>query len=192
MTMLTDVLVGRRLEIRPSTTADLPALGAVLDEPSVRRWWGAEALPEVASLVAGSDPTTQVLTVRRRGDDAVIGLAYLGEETDPGYRHASIDVTLASRAQDRGLGTELVRLLATLLIDVRGHHRLTIDPAADNVRAIACYRKVGFREVGTMRAYERRDDGRWHDGLLMDLLAEELVRDEAAVIDDDGDPTPAG
>jgi aminoglycoside 6'-N-acetyltransferase len=28
--------------------------------------------------------------------------------------------------------------------------------------------------VGVMRAYERGDDGTWHDGLLMDLLAGEL------------------
>lgn len=57
------------------------------------------------------------------------------------------------------------------LFDDRGHHRLTIDPAADNGAAIACYRKVGFRDVGVMRAYERRPDGSWADGLLLDMLA---------------------
>jgi aminoglycoside 6'-N-acetyltransferase len=74
-----------------------------------------------------------------------------------------------------------VRTLARHLIEERGHHRLVIDPAADNAAAIACYAKVGFRSVGVMRRYERdrgpggvRTDG-WHDGLLMDLLAEELM-----------------
>jgi aminoglycoside 6'-N-acetyltransferase len=52
---------------------------------------------------------------------------------------------------------------------------VTIDPAAHNAAAIACYRKVGFREVGIMRRYERAPDGTWHDGLLMDLLPEDLV-----------------
>jgi aminoglycoside 6'-N-acetyltransferase len=28
--------------------------------------------------------------------------------------------------------------------------------------------------VGVMRAYERSADGGWHDGLLMDLLQEDL------------------
>ncbi len=56
-----------------------------------------------------------------------------------------------------------------------GHHRLVIDPAADNEPSIRCYAAVGFRPVGIMRAYERDADGvGWHDGLLMDLLAEEL------------------
>jgi aminoglycoside 6'-N-acetyltransferase len=57
------------------------------------------------------------------------------------------------------------------LIEDRGHHRLTIDPAAANERAIRCYAGVGFRPVGVLRQYERDDDGGWHDGLLMDLLA---------------------
>jgi len=36
---------------------------------------------------------------------------------------------------------------------------------------------VGFRPVGVMRRYERGGDGRFHDGLLMDLLRGELARD---------------
>jgi aminoglycoside 6'-N-acetyltransferase len=57
----------------------------------------------------------------------------------------------------------------------RGHHRFTIDPAIANGRAIAAYAKLGFRPVGTMRSYERGNDGSWHDSLLMDLLGDELV-----------------
>ncbi|MFE6856342.1 GNAT family N-acetyltransferase, partial [Streptomyces sp. NPDC057674] len=67
-----------------------------------------------------------------------------------------------------------VRALARHLVHELGFHRLVIDPAADNAPAIRCYTKVGFRPVGVMRQYERGADGSWHDGLLMDLLAEEL------------------
>jgi aminoglycoside 6'-N-acetyltransferase len=68
-----------------------------------------------------------------------------------------------------------VRLLAWFLIEERHHHRLTIDPAAENTRAIRCYGSVGFRPVGIMRAYERGADGVFHDNLLMDLLAADLA-----------------
>jgi aminoglycoside 6'-N-acetyltransferase len=64
--------------------------------------------------------------------------------------------------------------MAAFLFDERGHHRITIDPAAANSRAIATYEKVGFRPVGVMRGYERGEDGTYHDGLLMDLLRDEL------------------
>jgi aminoglycoside 6'-N-acetyltransferase len=33
---------------------------------------------------------------------------------------------------------------------------------------------VGFKPVGIMRQYERGPDGTWHDGLLMDLVRQEL------------------
>ena len=68
--------------------------------------------------------------------------------------------------------------MAAHLIDDH-HHRLTIDPAADNAAAIACYAAVGFRPVGVMRRYERRPDGMFHDGLLMDLIAGELIRPQS-------------
>jgi aminoglycoside 6'-N-acetyltransferase len=90
------------------------------------------------------------------------------------YRHAGIDLFLMTSYQGRGLGTDAVRTLAGYLIHERDHHRLTIDPAADNVAAIRAYEHVGFRPVGIMRSYERGPDGTWHDGLLMELLADEL------------------
>jgi RimJ/RimL family protein N-acetyltransferase len=65
--------------------------------------------------------------------------------------------------------------LARHLFDQRGHHRITIDPAAANDQAIRSYAQVGFRPVGIMRQYERGGDGHFHDGLLMDLLRGELA-----------------
>jgi len=66
--------------------------------------------------------------------------------------------------------------MAHFLFERRGHHRLTIDPAAHNAQAIASYTKVGFRPVGLMRQYERGTDGRWYDGLHLDLLRDEFAR----------------
>jgi aminoglycoside 6'-N-acetyltransferase len=65
---------------------------------------------------------------------------------------------------------EAIGLLARFLFERRGHHRITIDPAAANQRATRCYQKVGFRPVGVMRQYERGGDGQFRDGLLMDLV----------------------
>jgi aminoglycoside 6'-N-acetyltransferase len=104
----------------------------------------------------------------------VIGYIQYFVEDDPNYRHAGIDVALHPDWCDRGLGTDAVRTLARHLFDDLGHHRIVIDPRATNLRAIASYRKVGFRDVGVMRRYEQANDGTWHDGLLMDLLRDEL------------------
>ncbi len=105
----------------------------------------------------------------------IVGAIQWQAETEPDYLHASIDIYIDPAVHGRGIGSDAVRTLARHLIVDRGHHRLVIDPAADNAAAIRCYSKVGFKPVGVMRRYERGDDGAWHDGLLMDLLADELI-----------------
>jgi aminoglycoside 6'-N-acetyltransferase len=91
------------------------------------------------------------------------------------YRLAGMDIFITATRHREGFGVDALRTLARYLLEVRGHHRLSIDPAADNEAAIGAYEKVGFHRVGVMRAYERGPDGTWHDGLLMDLLAGELI-----------------
>ncbi|MGZ4727041.1 MAG: GNAT family N-acetyltransferase, partial [Acidimicrobiales bacterium] len=108
-------------------------------------------------------------------DGRVVGWIQWQAEDEPAYRHASIDIYLDPAVHGRGLGTDAVRTLARHLIVDHGHHRITIDPAADNAAAIRSYTKVGFRPVGVERQAERGNDGTWHDSLLMDLLADELT-----------------
>lgn len=167
-------LPGPRVLLRPGTAADAAALHRIRGEASVAAWWGAvEPEHEIAAdLLDNSDEVLFVVDV----DGEVAGAIQYAEETEPDYRHASIDLYLSETFQGRGYGTEAVAVLAAYLLDVRGHHRLTIDPSAGNERAIRSYSRIGFRPVGLMRQYERAPDGAWRDGLLMDLLADELVR----------------
>jgi aminoglycoside 6'-N-acetyltransferase len=96
------------------------------------------------------------------------------EETDPEFRHAGIDLFLDPRLHGRGLGRDAVRTVARWLVEERGHHRITIDPALENEQAVRCYEAAGFKRVGVLRRYWRAPDGQWRDGLLLDLLAEDL------------------
>jgi aminoglycoside 6'-N-acetyltransferase len=108
-------------------------------------------------------------------DGRLVGAIQSAEETDPEFRHAAIDLFLDDTAQGQGVGPAAIRVLARKLIDEDGHHRITIDPAASNEAAIRCYSKAGFKPVGITRQSERGPDGTWHDGLLMDLLADEFI-----------------
>jgi aminoglycoside 6'-N-acetyltransferase len=166
-------LAGRLVTLRPGGAGDVPQLRAILAEPSVSQWWG-EPDPVAAieeDLLGGG---SSVLLVVEVGGQVAGGIQY-HEENEPMYRHAGIDIYLGTRFQGHGAGSEAVGLLARFLFEQRGHHRITIDPAAANDRAIRSYAKVGFRPVGVMRQYERGGDGRFHDGLLMDLLRGELA-----------------
>lgn len=126
---------------------------------------------EVSADLADAD--TQTFAIER--DGRVVGAIQWSAESEPDYRHASIDIYLDPSMHGHGYGADAVRTLARHLIADLGFHRLVIDPAADNTAAIRCYGKVGFRPVGVMRQYERGSDGTWHDGLLMDLVADELT-----------------
>ena len=167
------MLRGERVELRLATEADVPALAAIRRTPEVYAWWrGGEDLDrELRDDLADDDSQTYVIEYERR----VVGAIQWSAETEPDYRHASIDIYLDPSVHGRGLGTDAVRTLARQLLTEGGHHRLTIDPAAANQAAIRSYTKVGFKPVGVMRRYERDSDGGWHDNLLMDLLAEDLT-----------------
>jgi aminoglycoside 6'-N-acetyltransferase len=163
-------LRGDRVVLREATAADVSGLAAILRAPEVARWWGERVEQELHDALEDADTTMWVVL---EGDD-VIGFVQTWEEPDPMYRHAGIDISLHPAWHGRGLGADTVRTVARHLFEDRGHHRITIDPAAANERAIRTYESVGFRTVGIMREYERGADGTWHDGLLMDMLAGEL------------------
>jgi RimJ/RimL family protein N-acetyltransferase len=164
-------LHGEQVVLVPVAAEHVPELLRIAGTPEVRARWGDVDTSEGWPF---DDPSTKVFCVMLDGE--VRGLVQYGEEEDPMYRHASIDIFLHPAVHGRGVGRDAVRALARHLIHDLGHHRLTIDPAADNQAAIRSYASVGFRPVGVMRRYERDTDGHgWHDGLLMDLLADELA-----------------
>ena len=173
------VLRGPRVLLVPLRPEHAEALVTLREQPQVRRWWrGVEP-----GFPLTDDPDSVRWTVLLPAGDRVDapedltprGMIQFSEEDDPDYRHAGLDVFLDPAVIGRGLGREVVAVLARYLVTEHGHHRLTIDPAAENAAAIACYAAVGFRPVGVMRGYERGEDGTFHDGLLMDALAAELV-----------------
>ena len=156
--------------LRPVQAGDKAKLTEIFSDPEVARWWGDPAVSVRDALNVEEGGSHFVIEL----DGETIGFIQSYEEDDPMYRHASLDISLGSPWLGKGLGRDALRTLAHYLIDELGHHRLTIDPAAHNTRAIKAYESVGFKPVGLMRQYERGPDGEWHDGLLMDLLADEL------------------
>jgi aminoglycoside 6'-N-acetyltransferase len=158
--------MGSSMTLRALSGDDEPELRRIHETSEVAKWWGS---PEPAFPWEEPDATRLTILV----DGAIAGLIQFREELEPRYRHAGIDIFLDPQLHGRGFGTEAVRRLADQLFDERGHHRITIDPAAANGAAIRAYEKAGFRRVGVMRRCERAPDSeQWHDSLLMELLAE--------------------
>ena len=166
-------LDGALVRLRPPRTDDIPTLAGIRRTPEVLARWrgGPDMIASVEEDLAEAGITPYVIEL----EGGVVGWVQWSAEEEPDYRHAMIDIYVDPAVHDVGVGTDAVRTLARHLITDHGHHRIEIDPAADNDPAIRCYAKVGFRPVGIRRRSERGIDGSWHDALLMDLLAEELI-----------------
>jgi aminoglycoside 6'-N-acetyltransferase len=160
--------------LRPLRSGEVDQLAAVLARAGVREWWGLRDDPEHEREGLRNGGRAFAIEI----DGALAGWLGYNEELDSDSRQASLDIFLGPEYQGRGLGRAALRLAAGWLFDQRGHHRLTIDPACANTRAIHAYEAVGFRPVGVMRRYERGADGDWHDNLLLDLLRDELRADD--------------
>lgn len=158
-------LRGERVVLRPLAADDAPALREIRLKPEVVAWW--DSVEE--DFPFSDDPDATRFTIHR--DGAVAGLIQFGEELEPMYRHAWIDIFVDPEGGRRGTGTDAIVTLVRHLIGDLAHHRVTIDPSLENTAAVGCYEKAGFRRVGVMEAAERDPlSGRWRDALMMELV----------------------
>ncbi|MCB0830026.1 MAG: GNAT family N-acetyltransferase [Solirubrobacterales bacterium] len=163
-----DDLDPNRMFLRPISEDHVGDLRWIHARPEVVRWWDEPSVD-----FPWDEPESTRLTILVDGQ--IGGMIQYWEEDDPKYRHAGIDLFIDPALQNKGIGTRAVREVAKYLFEARGHHRLEIDPAVENLAAIRVYEKVGFQPVGLTRRSERDSDGRgWHDGLLMDMLSTEF------------------
>lgn len=158
-------LQGERVSLEAVGPEHVEPLKEMRASPEVVRWWepAGEGWPFTL------EPQVEGLVILVDGEPA--GYVQFTEESDPMAKHADVDIFLGTVYQDQGLGTDALRTIVRHLLEQRGHHRITLSTSVENARAIHCYKKVGFRTVGTLRksALSHRS-GQWEDELLMELV----------------------
>jgi aminoglycoside 6'-N-acetyltransferase len=157
------MITGKTVQMRPIAAEDVAELRRIHLTPEVSAFWG-----EMAEGFPDDEPESTRFTILHEG--RVAGLIQYGEEEEPDFRRAWIDIFVDPALHGRGVGTEAVRVLMRHLIDVRGHHRITIDPALENGAAIRSYTKAGFKPVGVCHAAWRNPAGEWRDELYMEYV----------------------
>jgi aminoglycoside 6'-N-acetyltransferase len=166
----TPVLVSARTRLRPLVPDDAATLRSIVESPAVARWWHApdDGFPfdHEEGTVRWAVEIAHAPEIGPAG--ALVGMVQAYEGDDPDYDESGIDIFLAPSVHRRGLGAEVVTMVRDWLVEDRGHHLVTIDPASSNAGAIACYQACGFAPVGILHGRERNTDGTgWHDTLLM-------------------------
>ncbi|HWO16247.1 MAG TPA: GNAT family N-acetyltransferase [Solirubrobacterales bacterium] len=120
------------LILRPIEERDLDALVEIVSAPGVSEWWGFVESEEKLRADLLSDGDAFAVEV----DGEISGWLGVWEEDEPEFRHGGVDIMLAPDRQGRGIGPRALRMAVDWLIDECGHHRVTIDPAVGNDRAI--------------------------------------------------------
>lgn len=159
------------ISFRPMTESDLALMHTWLCRPHVAEWWAPtptldevreDYLPHVADgalLPLDAPSGTIPYFSYRDGEPFGFIQAYRVmahqkdgwwlDETDPfalGIDQLIGEPTLLGQ----GIGTQMIKaFVARLFSDPRGT-TIQTDPDPKNARAIACYRKVGFRDVGVV------------------------------------------
>lgn len=158
--------------LRGMRNEDVARVAELHTAPEVARWWPPRDAEHLTAKLERDDLSSWVIEL----DGEIVGYAQAYEETNAEFRHAGMDLFLAPAVHGRGLGQDVVRTVVRHLLEERGHHRVVIDPAAANTRAVRCYEEVGFKRVGILRSYWwDHVEERWVDGVLLDLLAGELT-----------------
>lgn len=98
-------------------------------------------------------------TIDNRNRIAEVGI-FIGEEEN----------------RSNGYGTEALRLLLDFGFNYLNLNNIMLGVRSFNERAIACYKKVGFKEYGRRRECYFLN-GKYYDDIFMDILAREFKGD---------------
>lgn len=92
-------------------------------------------------------------------------------------RNATLGIFIGNdEYRNRGYGTEAIRLILDYGFNYLNLNNIKLDLMEFNERALACYKKCGFKEYGRRRKCNFIN-GKYYDTIEMDILSEEFKND---------------
>ncbi|EOR26515.1 MULTISPECIES: GNAT family protein [Clostridium] len=107
-------------------------------------------------------------------DSDMIGYVYYKENSYTRDVY-SIGITIGKGYWGNGYGKDSIRTLCNYLFNKRKAHKIELEVVKENIRAINCYKKCGFKEEGIRRS-KYYIGGKYLDTIVMGLLKEEFIQ----------------
>jgi len=124
---------------------------------------------------------SQVFFIVRMEDNELIGSMGL-HRIDNISRTATLGIFIGDKSgRNKGYGTEAIRLILDYGFNYLNLNNIKLDVMEFNDRAIACYKKCGFKEYGRRRKCYFLN-GKYYDKIEMDILAEEFKEEKEEYI----------
>ncbi|MDR2688097.1 MAG: GNAT family N-acetyltransferase [Oscillospiraceae bacterium] len=171
---------GERIYLSPMDTGDLEIYTKWMNDIEVTRWLGMAggvySLPaERAYLESATKDVNnyQFAIVLREGDRLLGNIGLM--DVNQVCRRATLGIFIGEAAdRSKGFGAEAIKLLLGYGFKWLGLRNIDLHVNSGNARAIACYKKAGFREYGRRHGAVFAD-GQWYDDVLMEALAQDIL-----------------
>ncbi len=172
-------LVGEKCYLSPCAPEDAEKWAAWDNDPDVALPLGDEAFTlssleseqeNIARIQKSGEP---IFTILDLATDEVIGRGslFFVNRVD---RCSELGIVIGEKSfWNRGYGQDATRLLLEYGFNLLNLNSIMLGVFSFNERAIACYRKIGFREIGRWRQ-ARIIAGKCYDIVFMDMLADEF------------------
>lgn len=102
-------------------------------------------------------------------DDAFMGQISLFN-IDPSKSYATLGIFLGGDYRHQGYGSEAIKLLVNYAFTAHRFKAIHLEVFKFNQKAIAAYRKIGFKECGVWHK------SRYHEGKFRDIVLMEMVK----------------
>jgi RimJ/RimL family protein N-acetyltransferase len=168
--------------------SDLERYVAWINDPEVTQYLAAQPPYPVSRVqeeewireaVTQTRPPEITYAIETLADGRHIGSVSLHRVGNTAH-HSELGIVIGDKTYwNRGFGTDAITTMLRLGFEELNLNRVWLEVAADNARAIACYRKCGFIEEGRLRQ-DRYRNGRYDDTLVMGILRDEFRALEAS------------
>ena len=170
-------LVGERIYLSPRSTEDVEIFTEWLNDFETTDYTGRsfmlytlEAEKKYLEENTDAEATFSIIDMKK---DKMIGVVGI-ENINHIKRKGTLGVFIGDKAyRENGYGTEAIRLVLDFGFNYLNLNNIKLDVLEFNKRAIACYKKCGFKEYGRRRQSEFLN-GKYYDTIEMDILAEEF------------------
>ncbi|HID40454.1 MAG TPA: N-acetyltransferase [Calditrichaeota bacterium] len=175
-------LIGKKIYLRAPTDGDEYIYALSENNPETRHflYYGFPTSPgqkkeKIESMV--NDQHTVLFTICSKEPDKPIGnTAFV--RIDWIGRMGTFYIAIAEKENwSKGYGSEATRMMVNYAFDTLNLNRIQLHVSKENQPALNTYRKIGFKEEGTLRQ-AMYFDGRYIDFYLMAILKEDFSEAE--------------
>jgi RimJ/RimL family protein N-acetyltransferase len=174
------MIPGETINLRAVERRDAPLLYRWCNDPVVMDGWGWSAPARSMQTVTAQVEDWLAREIVFGRPEALIAESLAGDpvgliivRTDrPEARSVELSLLVDADHWGQGFGFDITETTLEACFNGWGVHRIGVCVEEGNVRALALYRRLGFKEEGRLRQAAFRD-GRYADVLLFSLLADE-------------------